>query len=446
MAGEADPSLLDALGALCTDATVRGAAISLHVNRIFETITSLAFTDDEDAATSGEYKGALFVAFKIVDTLSTVGTIDQTQQMTTVFCPKAYAALEKILAAKLKIASKTLMQNKDTAATFRGDLCCSLVKMLPLSGSVDLPNGLKVISMILLDKVIPDKVKAEAKSALSTISSVAKSSIVHGGAEIIALVHAGGSDQLLMNFVAVPELYCNSPAAVHDNLVSVFFKQTFMMYCSLYFRVAQAAPAVLVPHVSYFIQNLASNPNMATVTLMTLDGIASVDADAVYSHLETIVRDSRNVANGGAVLAKLLGNLGKASATGAAEASLTHLVYILSYDASAAPSVLAAISNVMKQLSDVEALRKILPSIEKFKSSSEVAFTAICDFAAGRSLETLTNRVDELDARVRALNTKVAETCSNMADVIAYVDANMADMKDFIAEVTKKLPAPKRLE
>lgn len=67
-------------------------------------------------------------------------------------------------------------------------------------------------------------------------------------------------------------------------------------------------------------------------------------------------------------------------------------------------------------------------------------------FLFSRSLETLTNRVDELDARVKALNTKVSETCHNMADVIAYVDANMADMKDFLADVVKKLPKPKRLE
>ena len=33
-----------------------------------------------------------------------------------------------------------------------------------------------------------------------------------------------------------------------------------------------------------------------------------------------------------------------------------------------------------------------------------------------------------------------------MSDVIAYVDANMADMKDFLAEVVKKLPAPVRLQ
>lgn len=63
-----------------------------------------------------------------------------------------------------------------------------------------------------------------------------------------------------------------------------------------------------------------------------------------------------------------------------------------------------------------------------------------------RSLEVLTNRVDELDAKINALNSKVSETCHNMADVIAYVDANMADMKDFLADVVKKLPNPKRLE
>jgi cellulose synthase/poly-beta-1,6-N-acetylglucosamine synthase-like glycosyltransferase len=61
-------------------------------------------------------------------------------------------------------------------------------------------------------------------------------------------------------------------------------------------------------------------------------------------------------------------------------------------------------------------------------------------------LETLTNRVDALEAKINAMNLKISETCTNMADVIAYVDANMADMKDFLAEVVKKLPNPKRLE
>jgi Tfp pilus assembly protein PilO len=63
-----------------------------------------------------------------------------------------------------------------------------------------------------------------------------------------------------------------------------------------------------------------------------------------------------------------------------------------------------------------------------------------------RSLESLTQRVDELDEKVNALNSKVAQHCKNFEEVIAYIDANMADMKDFLAEVSKKLPTPKRLE
>ncbi|RYH12837.1 hypothetical protein EON65_37160 [archaeon] len=369
--------------AMCTDATLRATIISQHIDTIYDIVTTLGLVDDDAAATDSEYRGALFVALKIAETLSTVGTMDPTQQLTASFCPKAYKALENILASKLKIATKTPMQNKDSAATYRGDLCCLLVRTLPYAGSVDLPNGLKVISTILLDKAVPDRVKTDAKSALNTISNVAKSSIVHGGADIIALVHAGGNDQLLMNFVSVPELYSNSPTAVHDNLVNVFFKQTYMMYCSLYFRIAQVNPAVLVPHVPYFVANLTSSPNMASVTLMTLDGIATVDPNAVYSHLATILRDSKSVPNGGSVLAKLLSNVAAATTAGAAENVLSHLVNILSYDASAAASVLAATSNVMKLLTDVEKLKKLLPTIEKHKAASDVAYTAIADFAAG---------------------------------------------------------------
>ena len=44
-----------------------------------------------------------------------------------------------------------------------------------------------------------------------------------------------------------------------------------------------------------------------------------------------------------------------------------------------------------------------------------------------RSLETLTNRVDEMEAKINELNNKVAESCSSFEDVMAYVDAHVAD-------------------
>ena len=73
-----------------------------------------------------------------------------------------------------------------------------------------------------------------------------------------------------------------------------------------------------------------------------------------------------------------------------------------------------------------------------------VVVTNLCFI--GLSLSTLNVRMDDLEARVEALNSKVAETCANFDDVKAYVDANIAEMKDFVGEIAKKLPSPKRLE
>jgi hypothetical protein len=39
----------------------------------------------------------------------------------------------------------------------------------------------------------------------------------------------------------------------------------------------------------------------------------------------------------------------------------------------------------------------------------------------------LEGRIDEMEAKINALNSKVHECCHNFEDVIAYVDANIAD-------------------
>ena len=44
------------------------------------------------------------------------------------------------------------------------------------------------------------------------------------------------------------------------------------------------------------------------------------------------------------------------------------------------------------------------------------------DALAGRTLASLETRVDEIDAKVAALNSKVSEQCANFEEVKAYVD------------------------
>ncbi len=60
--------------------------------------------------------------------------------------------------------------------------------------------------------------------------------------------------------------------------------------------------------------------------------------------------------------------------------------------------------------------------------------------------EKLTLRVDDLDAKIESLNKSVSTSCSNIDEVIAYVDRNMHEMKDFLALIAKKLPQPTRFE
>jgi len=40
----------------------------------------------------------------------------------------------------------------------------------------------------------------------------------------------------------------------------------------------------------------------------------------------------------------------------------------------------------------------------------------------------------------------VSQTCANFEDVKKYVDANIAELKDFVGEIVKKLPQPARLQ
>eukprot|EP01039_Chlorochromonas_danica_P003854 gene3853-4211_t len=433
------------LWATCCDSTLRDRIILQHKQLFYDCIQALGQVNDDDKnVIKGEsYRGAVFIAERLSSGLSTAGMMDTSQKLTSALSPLAYEAAEKILDTKSQFAVVSPMQSQETSATLRTELTTTLLRTIPYSGTVSLPNGVKVIALILSGDGYPSKLKNDAKSALNTLGNVAKASMSHAGGELIAIAKAGHPD-VLMSFLSVQELYLNNPQAVHDNL-DVFFSQPYMLYSSLFMRVSQKDATCLLPYLKQLIDMLSQQPNMITVTLMTLEGIAAKEPVLVFDHLPTILSSSKGVPNAGVILAKVLGKIA-AAGNNASEIALKELVDLLGKDSSAGASVLVEICNVMKLLPQREILQGYLPTIAKYKSASEVAYTSIEDFAAGRSLETLTNRVDELDAKINALNNKVAETCHNMADVIAYVDANMADMKDFLAEVVKKLPAPKRLE
>jgi hypothetical protein len=92
-----------------------------------------------------------------------------------------------------------------------------------------------------------------------------------------------------------------------------------------------------------------------------------------------------------------------------------------------------------------ELLLEHLPLIKTFKGNNAAMVTALEDYILGRTNEHLSGRIDEMEEKIESLNAGCANS-ANFDEVVAYIDANIKDVKDFLGDVAKKLPAPKRLE
>eukprot|EP01034_Spumella_vulgaris_P038188 gene38188-47148_t len=312
--------------------------------KIAENLSILSTGDDDSIADQKDYKGKVFNASKICGMLQTA---------------------ERVEVIK------------------------TLIKTIPYSGTVNIPNGIQVLTSILTSEGAPAELKTDAKTVFSQMSNVNKANVEKSGKEI-------------MDLILLAE--------------------------------------VLVPHLEYFLTHLSSP--MGSLVLMIIDFIAVVDPALVFKHIAVIGTNSANVASGKIAFAVI-------PDVHAADVSFNLLLTLLekkNIESTVVAVVLSEISNIMASLSDKQVLIAALPKLVKHRGASEVTYGAIDDFACGRSLSILSDKVSELDKKVNQLNNKVAETCSNLSDVIAYVDANMADMKDFLAEVVKKLPTPKRLQ
>ena len=68
----------------------------------------------------------------------------------------------------------------------------------------------------------------------------------------------------------------------------------------------------------------------------------------------------------------------------------------------------------------------------------------LLSFYEGRDVETLGRRVIDMEGRVDELNNLVSNSCANFDQVKAYMEQNVSQMKEFMADIVKKLPQPCR--
>eukprot|EP01033_Poteriospumella_lacustris_P000396 gene396-255_t len=359
-----------------------------HQARLFDIIASLAVAADDTK--TGDYKGDVYVASVLAESLDNAAKMDISQEMSAQFAPSAYNAAERILkSATATFEVKAPMRNDDTIGTRRGE----------------------------------------------------------NGPTFIELMRLGGNDDLATIFTSGDnDVYFNNPEAVNNNLDLFLKPDSFMSYGFLFTSVASRYPEVLVSHVDFFIQAISS-ASAGPWALTVLANMAEKCATKFTNEqVNEIITKGRNVFKGEHMLARIVGRL--ATVPGAAETCFALLLNVLDMttEVDGIPSIYSELSNAMVLLPSRDILLKNMDRLSAKKSYAGVLFKEIEDYANGRSLAGVTLRLDVLDAKVNALNTKVSETCTNMADVLAYVDANMADMKDFLAQVTKRLPQPKRLE
>jgi hypothetical protein len=373
-------------------ADVKQQKLTPNMGRIISLIEKLSVTTGDDSLVNdcNEYIGSVFVAFCLIELISQYISMDFSYELAKVNAPLAFTALENILVASEKDREITFTTRapprfSDNAGDYRAQIASALLRTMPCMGSVDLPNGLKVIAKILVpQKKFPMVLQNDARSSMSLMTLNCKSIIENSGHEIIEIVKAGGNDSLLMSFVSMPELYKNCPEAVENNL-EIFMKQPYMMYATVFNNVSNNKPEILIPHLQFFIDQLTTNANMGSSVLGVLEAIAKIRPSLIYPKVNLLVEKTRGVPMGTMILAKVLSATGKESSKAADEMTLilVDLLETTTNDQYAAPGLLFAISNLMSDLSDPEILAKQMPRIAKFKSASEVVFTSINDYAAG---------------------------------------------------------------
>lgn len=348
-------------------------------DQIFVVVQKIVVT-----ANDGEknYDGAVRIAEKLCSLLLTCGQMDQTQKFSSAMAPKAYKCLEEILNTGVKLQQRPF--SGDTCESVKTEVCANLLRMMPYSGTVNVPNGFVVVSKILLNDY-PASLKTQAKSTLSTMAQVNKECMKHCGMEIMELIAAGGYDDLIFTFSSMPELYKNKPEAVHKHL-NIIFNMNYMHVCSLIYTVSQTEPKVLEPYLETLISKLQEASNMGAVTLMTLKEVGNAVPDKLFPHISRIIEIAKSVPNGTTSLASVIGAAAKAkNPANAGDKMLPLLMDLLtqSTESTSKVVVLSELSAIREHLSSRDALKPFMATISKHKSVHPDIVTNIEDFFAG---------------------------------------------------------------
>lgn len=349
---------------------------------MFDTIAYLLLQPDDDVEDS-EYIGIQCCAYALVDGVSTACMFDQAK-FAIQACPLAYNVLEKLTDATFTLDVQGAYVKK-CAATERKEALCYLFRCGPYSGSVRVPNAIKVISHFLRGD-FPLPVKQAAKAAMQSMTTINKECVQDSGEELMDIIATREHDELIFNFLSMPELYTRSPAAVHKHLRMLLTDFNWMQICSLVNNVASRYPAELVPYTSILCNKLQEAPMMGAITIGCLKEIGKVDPDTLYPHLDDIIEASKNIQGSSYSVAGCITAVAKSKCIpNAGDAMLDRMISVIkNCEAAYQPSVISELVNLKEHFSSPAVIVPHMEYLLTFKNSgAAIQIGTLEDYAAG---------------------------------------------------------------
>lgn len=227
--------------------------------------------------------------------------------------------------------------------------------------------------------------KGQAKSTFGYMAMVNKDCMKYAGNDLMELVIKGEYYDLIYNFSTLPEMYTNTPEAIHNNLDSLFSAFPFMNISGIIYNVSKKHLEELIPYVDQLIPKLETESMVGSLILVMLAEVSALSPDTIYPHIQFILIHCKSISSGEYALSTILGNVAKASSPpDVADEMFVHLVDMLSVtDNAVLVSILMQISNIKTLLSSIDVLQEKLPIISKHKTSNELVVTEIEDYASG---------------------------------------------------------------
>jgi len=278
--------------------------------------------------------------------------------------------------------------------------------------------------------------------------------------KIFDAIRAGNDDLsgALSTIMTTDTNFYRETQAVFDNNLDVVVAWPMMQSgAALQAVVNGGSGAKLLPHVDTLVGKALTDNSDHGDGLMCfnlLKELASVPggAAAFKKHVDPLFEKSKKTAWTAYAMGGILAQVAQLDEASAVDSVNKLFVFLeLPSCQAQASSFLMDLKSAGHKLSQEKKEAIIGPKMATIKqigatnSAAGPMVDMFCDWYAGRSLESLENRVDAIEEAITAMNGKISKTCGNFEDVVKYIDSNMAEMKEFLATVAKKLPQPQKL-